>query len=64
MDDPKDIRKTDHIKALIKMPNIHLSVGIKEDIEQYIKRFYEQEQSADSMESSLDLDETRPGCRF
>ena len=48
VDDPKDIRKTDHIKALIKVPNIQLSVGIKEDIEQYIKRFFEQDQSADS----------------
>ena len=64
VDDPKDIRKTDHIKALIKMPNIHLSVGIKEDIEQYIKRFYEQEKSEDAMESSLDLDEIVPDVEF
>jgi type II secretory ATPase GspE/PulE/Tfp pilus assembly ATPase PilB-like protein len=64
VDDPKDIQKTDHIRALIKMPNIHLSVGIKEDIEQYIKRFYEQEQSEDAMESSLDLDELVPDVVF
>ncbi len=64
VDDPKDIRKTDHIKALIKMPNIHLSVGIKEDIEQYIKRFYEQEHSEDAMESSLDIDEIIPDVAF
>ena len=64
VDDPKDIRKTDHIRALIKMPNINLSVGIKEDIEQYIKRFYEQEQSEDSMESSLDIDDIVPDVAF
>ncbi len=64
VDDPKDIRKTDHIKALIKMPNIHLSVGIKEDIEQYIKRFYEQEKSEDGMESSLDIDQIIPDVAF
>ena len=64
VDDPKDIRKTDHIKALIKVPNVQLSVGIKEDIEQYIKRFYEQDQSSDSMDSSLDLDEIIPDVEF
>jgi type II secretory ATPase GspE/PulE/Tfp pilus assembly ATPase PilB-like protein len=64
VDDPKDIRKTDHIKALIKMPNIQLFVGIKEDIEEYIKRFYEQNQSSESMESSLDIDEMIPDVVF
>ncbi len=64
VDDPKDIRKTDHIKALIKVPNVQLSVGIKEDIEQYIKRFYEQEQGSDAMDASLDLDEIIPDVEF
>ena len=64
VDDPKDIRKTDHIKALIKVQNVCLSVGIKEDIEQYIKRFYDEEQGADSIESSLALDEIIPDVDF
>jgi type II secretory ATPase GspE/PulE/Tfp pilus assembly ATPase PilB-like protein len=64
VDDPKDIRKTDHIKALIKVPGVHLSVGIKEDIEQYIKLFYEQDKSSDSMDSSLELDEIIPDVEF
>jgi type II secretory ATPase GspE/PulE/Tfp pilus assembly ATPase PilB-like protein len=64
VDDPKDIRKTDHIKALIKVPGVHLSVGIKEDIEQYIKLFYEQDQSSDSIDSSLELDEIIPDVEF
>jgi len=51
VDDPKDIQKTDHIKALIKLPYI-LSVGIAEDIKQYIKLFYDQP-SAGSSDSSL-----------
>ncbi len=64
VDDPKDIRKTDHIKALIKVPNIKLSVGIKEDIEEYIKRFYDQNQGSESTESALDLDEIIPDVVF
>jgi tetratricopeptide (TPR) repeat protein len=41
VDDPKDLRKTDHIKALMTNQKINLSVGIKEDIEKYIKRFFD-----------------------
>ena len=33
VDDPKDLRKTDHIKALMTNQKINLSIGIKEDIE-------------------------------
>lgn len=65
VDDPKDIRKTDHIKALIKVPNIRLSVGIKEDIEEYIKRFYDQNQGSEStVESALDIDDIIPDVVF
>jgi type II secretory ATPase GspE/PulE/Tfp pilus assembly ATPase PilB-like protein len=56
VDDPKDIRKTDDIRALIKIPNIELSVGIKEDIILFINMFYE-EKPADPKESSLDFDD-------
>ena len=41
VDDPKDLRKTDHIKALMTNQKINLSVGIKEDIEKYITRFFD-----------------------
>jgi type II secretory ATPase GspE/PulE/Tfp pilus assembly ATPase PilB-like protein len=41
VDDPKDLRKTDHIKALMTNQKINLSVGIKEDIEKYITQFFD-----------------------
>ena len=41
VDDPKDLRKTDHIKALMTNQKINLSIGIKEDIEKYINRFFD-----------------------
>jgi type II secretory ATPase GspE/PulE/Tfp pilus assembly ATPase PilB-like protein len=40
VDDPKDLRKTDHIKALMTNQKIKFSVGIKEDIEKYIHHFF------------------------
>lgn len=40
IDDPKDLNKTDSIKALMKTKKIILSVGIREDIEEFIKRFF------------------------
>jgi type II secretory ATPase GspE/PulE/Tfp pilus assembly ATPase PilB-like protein len=41
LDDPKDLRKTDQIRSLLKTGKINYSVGIKEDIEQYIKHFFD-----------------------
>ena len=41
VDDPKDLRKTDHIKALMTNQKINLAVGIKEDIEKFITRFFD-----------------------
>ncbi|MCX5882928.1 MAG: ATPase, T2SS/T4P/T4SS family [Deltaproteobacteria bacterium] len=63
VDDPKDIRKTDDIKALIKIPNIELLVGIKEDIIQFIDLFYE-EKAVETTESSLDYDEIVPDIQY
>jgi type II secretory ATPase GspE/PulE/Tfp pilus assembly ATPase PilB-like protein len=40
VDDPKDLRKTDHIKALMTNQKIKFSVGMKEDIEKYIHHFF------------------------
>ena len=40
IDDPKDLNKTDSIKTLMKTKKIILSVGVKEDIEAFIKRFF------------------------
>ncbi|MBI5593003.1 MAG: Flp pilus assembly complex ATPase component TadA [Deltaproteobacteria bacterium] len=63
VDDPKDIRKTDDIKALIKIPNIELSVGIKEDIIQFINLFYE-EKAVETKEPSLDYDDIVPDVSY
>ncbi|HOP46205.1 MAG TPA: GspE/PulE family protein [Desulfobacteraceae bacterium] len=40
IDDPNDLNKTDSIRKLLKTKKIILNVGIKEDIEAYIKRFF------------------------
>ena len=45
IDDPKDLNKTDHIRALVKTKKISFSVAIKEDIEPYIKRFFDEQKS-------------------
>jgi len=41
VDDPKNLNKSDNIKTLMKTRKINFSVGIKEDIEDYIKRFFD-----------------------
>ncbi|MFH1481669.1 MAG: type II/IV secretion system protein, partial [Pseudomonadota bacterium] len=57
VDNPKDPRKTDHIKGLTKTKKILFSVGIKEDIEQYIHHFYEEKASEEPIEDVFnDLD--------
>jgi len=64
VDDPYDLRKTDHIKALMATGKIQFSVGIKEDIIRYIKLFF-----APKAEESLDgsfqtLDNIIPDVEF
>jgi len=39
VDDPKDLHKIDNMRALIKAGQFNLSVGFKEDIEKFIRRF-------------------------
>ncbi|NOQ19885.1 MAG: type II/IV secretion system protein, partial [Desulfobacterales bacterium] len=41
VDDPRDLNKTDNIKALMKTGRINFTVAIREDIEQYIKLFFD-----------------------
>ena len=64
VDDPKDLRKTDHIKALMTNQKINLSVGIKEDIEKYIKRFFDP--NADKITENVfeSLDDIIPDISF
>jgi len=53
VDDPNDLMKTDHIKALMPTGKIQFSVGIKEDIIRYIKLFFALT-AEKSLEDSLD----------
>ena len=46
VDDPRDLNKTDNIKALMKTSRINFTVAIREDIEQYIKHFFDGDQPA------------------
>ncbi|MBT8332486.1 MAG: GspE/PulE family protein, partial [Deltaproteobacteria bacterium] len=41
VDDPRDLNKTDNIRALMKTSSINFTVAIREDIEQYIKLFFD-----------------------
>ena len=57
IDNPGDLRKTGQIRALIKTKKALFSVGIKEDIEQFINHFFEQksENSVKDMMDELDM---------
>ncbi|UCE51196.1 MAG: Flp pilus assembly complex ATPase component TadA [Desulfobacterales bacterium] len=46
VDDPRDLNKTDNIKALLKTKKINVNVAIREDIEAFIKRFFSQDPSS------------------
>ncbi len=58
VDDPRDLNKTDNIKALMKTNRINFTVAIREDIEQYIKMFFDgSHQSADASTADQTLDD-------
>ncbi len=61
MDDPKDVRKLDHAKALFKTNKFIFSVGIKEDIEATINYFFTEKKTAaaggQNREAAGDYDE-------
>ena len=56
VDDPRDLNKTDNIKALMKTGKINFCVAIREDIEAYIKRFYATDQFSDMAQGGEALD--------
>jgi type II secretory ATPase GspE/PulE/Tfp pilus assembly ATPase PilB-like protein len=45
VDDPRDLNKTDNIKSLLKTGKINFSVAIREDIQNYIKYFFDAKDS-------------------
>ena len=64
VDDPGDLRKTDHIKAFMASGNIRFCVGIREDILSYIERFYEVKNKAPLEQAFDDLDDMIPDITF
>ena len=59
VDDPRDLNKTDNIRSLLKTSKINFSVAIREDIQEYIKRFFNPEHSTvepDGEDLSVDDD--------
>jgi type II secretory ATPase GspE/PulE/Tfp pilus assembly ATPase PilB-like protein len=64
VDDPKDLRKTDHIKALMSNQKIKFSVGFKEDIEKYINHFFDPRAETAAENSYDDLDDIIPDVAF
>ncbi|MBW1803166.1 MAG: type II/IV secretion system protein, partial [Deltaproteobacteria bacterium] len=60
IDDPRDLSKTDHIRTLLKTKKIKFSVAIKEDIEGFIKGFFDEKKRDDfgpveTMDEDFDL---------
>jgi type II secretory ATPase GspE/PulE/Tfp pilus assembly ATPase PilB-like protein len=47
VDDPRDLNKTDNIKTLMKTPKINFSVAIREDIQEFIKNFFDSSNQKD-----------------
>ena len=58
VDDPRDLNKTDNIRALMKSKRINFAVAIREDIEQYIKLFFDRgQQTSEHVTSDQSLDD-------
>lgn len=58
VDDPRDLNKTDNIKTLMKTNRINFTVAIREDIEQYIRHFFDGDQTAaDAKAAAQSLDD-------
>ena len=64
VDDPRDLRKTDHIKALMATDHMRFSVGIKEDIIKYIERFFSPHDENSFENAFDDLDAIIPDVTF
>jgi type II secretory ATPase GspE/PulE/Tfp pilus assembly ATPase PilB-like protein len=64
VDDPKDLRKTDHIKALMPNQKIIFSVGFKEDVDRYINHFFDPRAESASTANFDELDDIIPDVTF
>ncbi len=57
VDDPRDLNKTDNIKTLLNTSKVNFSVAIKEDIEEYIKRFYDTDRISEAVTTGDGFDD-------
>jgi type II secretory ATPase GspE/PulE/Tfp pilus assembly ATPase PilB-like protein len=58
IDDPRNLNKTDNIKTLMRTTKINFSVTIREDIQQFIKNFFDQDsQLSDTQPEEEALDD-------
>ena len=67
VDDPRDLNKTDNIKALMKTNRINFTVAIREDIEKYIKLFFDgghPSSESRTVEQTLDDFDLMPDVSF
>jgi type II secretory ATPase GspE/PulE/Tfp pilus assembly ATPase PilB-like protein len=48
VDDPRNLNKTDNIKALMKTAKIHFSVATREDIQAFISNFFNKDRLAEA----------------
>ncbi|MBW2450550.1 MAG: type II/IV secretion system protein [Deltaproteobacteria bacterium] len=67
IDDPRNLNKTDNIKTLMRTTKINFSVAIREDIQQFIRNFFDQDRQlseAESAEETLDDFDLIPDISF
>jgi type II secretory ATPase GspE/PulE/Tfp pilus assembly ATPase PilB-like protein len=67
IDDPRNLNKTDNIKTLMRTTKINFSVAIREDIQQFIRNFFDQDRQlseAESVEETLDDFDLIPDISF
>ena len=64
VDDPQDLRKTDHIRALMTNQKINFAVGVKEDIEKFIHHFFDPRVEKLTGNVLENLDEIIPDISF
>jgi type II secretory ATPase GspE/PulE/Tfp pilus assembly ATPase PilB-like protein len=64
VDDPKDLRKTDHIRALMSNQKINFSVAFKEDIDKYINHFFDPRAESTTETNLENLDDIIPDIAF
>ena len=64
IDNPRDLQKTDYVKALMNNQEINFSVGIKEDIEKFINHFFDPKAENVSEDFMEDLDDIIPDVVF